>query len=80
MFDETGEIAADGEAEACLDDAGLEDYLVLTTLDESQFFDSAAGDGDTMRLIAAIPPDADLETAPITFLDLDTCEPVYVDG
>jgi len=56
------------EAEACLIEAGLADYVVLGEVVEET------------RYLLAVPPDSDLETdTPISFVNADFCTEFYVD-
>lgn len=67
----------------CLVEAGLEDYYVVRTVDPkfiAEAMGTDVGEVDTRLLIAAIPNGADLKTAPITFVDSQTCTVVEVDN
>ena len=74
------EDASRAELETCLDEAGLPGYEVLETLagslDDETDGGAAAG---VSRLIAAIPEEADLSTAPIAFVDLVDCVLIHLD-
>jgi len=73
------EDATRAELETCLDDAGLPGYEVLETLTGSLDHTDDEAASDVSRLIAAIPEDADLATAPIAFVDLIDCVLVHLD-
>lgn len=80
-LEEPTEESADGE-QGCLERAGLESYTVVRTVDPA-FVAKATGSDITdvapQLLIAAIPEGSDLKTAPITFVDADTCQVVQVE-
>lgn len=60
--------------EDCIEASGLDRHRVLATLD-------ASSDDDGQRRVAiAFPEGTELATAPLSFVDLDTCEVVYTDG
>lgn len=63
--------------EACVEQSGLDDHQILATLSApSEATDTS---GDEGRLAVALPQGAELATAPLFFVDLDTCEVVYTD-
>lgn len=74
------ENAAKSKQDACLETAGLAGSKIVFSVDQAVFIDSSTGEELEGSFIAAIPAGADLETAPISFVDLDTCEIAYVDG
>jgi hypothetical protein len=65
-----------GDHQACVEEAGLTEYRVLATLEEPA---GTSTTGDSSMLAVAIPVDAQLDSAPIAFVDLDVCEVVYID-
>jgi hypothetical protein len=62
--------------QACVEEAGLNEYRVLATLEEPA---GTSTTGDSSLLAVVIPVDAQLDSAPIAFVDLDVCEVVYID-
>lgn len=62
--------AAYSSYQACLEEAGLDGYRILAT---------RSGTEDISTLALAIPNEAQLDSAPIAFVDLDVCEVVYID-
>lgn len=67
----------------CLAEADLEGYTIVESFD-SELLDQSndptpPGEG-LERYVAAIPGGSELDTAPITFVDTETCEVVFVDG
>ncbi|HEX6302314.1 MAG TPA: hypothetical protein VF148_17825 [Acidimicrobiia bacterium] len=65
-----------GEVEACLERAGLVDYRPVATLTVP---DPGVSDGEESLVVAA-PQQTVLAEAPLAFVDLDTCELLYVDS
>lgn len=77
LAQEMGEDPAD-----CLAQAGLVGYYVVRTVDPEFIAEATGaevGEVGARSLIAAIPAGADLKTAPITFVDSQTCTVVEVD-
>lgn len=68
--------SADTTIETCVEESGLDGHRILATL--SPPLEEATPE-DEGRLAVAYPEDAQLEAAPISFVDLDTCEVVYTD-
>lgn len=69
--------SADTTLETCVEESGLVGHRILATL--SAPMEETDTPEDERRLAAAYPEDTQLETAPISFVDLDTCEVVYTD-
>lgn len=72
------------EIEECVDAAGLSGFQVVATLDEPPPEDGATDTTTTTgppeaAIAVAVPEDAELGTAAVAFVDLDTCEVVYTD-
>lgn len=67
----------DTTIEACVEESGLDDHRILATL--SAPMEETDTPEDERRLAVAYPEGAQLDTAPISFVDLDTCEVVYTD-
>jgi hypothetical protein len=65
----------DGEVDACLKEAGLIDYRPVATVTGP---DPTAGDGEESLVVAA-PEQTILIEAPLAFVDLDTCQLIYLD-
>ncbi|HEY7825012.1 MAG TPA: hypothetical protein VIG24_19385 [Acidimicrobiia bacterium] len=69
--------SADTTIETCVEESGLDGHRILATLS------APMGETDTpedeRRLAVAYPEDAQLEAAPISFVDLEVCEVVYTD-
>lgn len=64
-----------GEVDACLEQAGLIDYRPVATLTAP---DPGVGDREEPLVLAA-PEQTVLAEAPLAFVDLETCELLYVD-
>lgn len=69
--------SADTTIETCVEESGLDDYRILATL--SAPMEETDTPEDERRLAVAYPEDAQLEAAPISFVDLEACEVVYTD-
>jgi hypothetical protein len=69
--------SADGDTGICLETSDLDDYEVVATLDDLQ--DEDAEDVANASLIVAVPRQADRATAPVAFVDPNTCELVHLD-
>jgi hypothetical protein len=60
----------------CVDETGLEGFEVF----ETRFVSEDAGlHNEIAPFIVAIPEDAELATAPMAFVDLESCELVHID-
>ncbi len=68
--------STDMTIETCVEESGLDGHRILATL--SPPLEDATPENER-RLAVAYPEDAQLEAAPISFVDLDTCEVVYTD-
>lgn len=75
-YEESG--AMNAALERCIEEAGLSGHRILATL-APPAEDTSTTAGEAAQLAVAVPEDADLATAPIAFVDLDTCEVVYTD-
>jgi hypothetical protein len=67
----------------CLDQAGLQDVDVIQIID-SAFLSEISGitvptEDESRSFLVAVPAQEDPETAPIFFVDSDTCDIAYVD-
>lgn len=69
--------SADTTLEACVEESGLDGHRILATL--SAPMEGTDTPEDERRLAVASPEGAQLETAPISFVDLEACEVVYTD-
>lgn len=62
------------DLDACLQDAGLEEHVVVDVVGPEEI------DGEMVEtLIAAVPRDAEVEDAPVTFVAEAGCQVVYTD-
>lgn len=66
----------DSDIETCVEDSGLGNHQILATL-SAPLEGAEAEDG--RRLVVVYPEDAQIESAPLSFIALDTCEVVYTD-
>jgi hypothetical protein len=64
----------DGEVDACLEEAGLSDYRPVATVTGPD----PTADGEESLVVAA-PDRTVLTEAPLAFVDLDTCQLIYLD-
>lgn len=71
--------AEEPELEACLDRASLVGYVVHGVYEVRATSEGNATEVPEGPFIVSIPEGANLQSAPITFVDLDTCEVSYVD-
>lgn len=69
--------SADTTLETCVEESGLHGHRILATL--SAPMEETDTPEDERRLAVSYPEDTQLETAPISFVDLDTCEVIYTD-
>lgn len=67
----------DEEADSCLAQADLEGFRIVATGAEEDR--PAEAPEEAYPFFAAIPADEDLETAPIAFVNSDTCEILHVE-
>lgn len=72
------------DLDECLDQAGLEDVDIVQIVD-SAFLSEISGitvptEDESRSFLVAVPAQEDPETAPITFVDVESCEIAYVDG
>lgn len=69
--------STDRTIEACVEESGLDEHRILATL--SAPMEETDTPEDERRLAVVSPEDAQLEAAPISFVDLEACEVVYTD-
>lgn len=62
-------------ADECLDRAGLEGHQAVGTLTPP----AEMNDGGDLQLVVAVPEGTELADSPVAFVDLESCQLIYID-
>ncbi len=78
-IDSLGESSSSDQLQDCVDDSGLEGFDVVSVNPSPVVDGEGAAPVEVTPFITAAPDGADPETAPIAFVDLFSCDAIYVD-